>query len=166
MSKLSSLQIRIKKYTEPKGFFRNTAGSLKVGEIELFNSTNEGRFEDVFNEKCEVYYMELGGINGFDFIYRGEAPRVSIGDKNYNISVEDRIEFLYETLSSNVNYNCLEIICKGMNYMKYSKALFEIEFDGYGYEYYDEDIDDYYDDATLFVIKEISYATNFVINEI
>ena len=153
MSKISSLQIRIKKYTESKGFFRNTTGPLKVGEIELFNSTDERRFEDVFIEKCEVYYMELGCINGFDFIYRGEAPRISIGDKKNNIPVEDRIEFLYEALSSNVNYNCLEIICRGMNYMKYSKVLFEIEFDGYGYD--DDDDDDFYDDATLFVIKEI-----------
>ena len=152
MSKLSRPQIRIKKYTEPKGFFRNTAGPLKVGEIELFNSTNEGRFEDVFNEKCEVYYMELGCINGFDFIYRGEAPRISIGDKENNIPVKDRIEFLYETLGSNVNYNCLEILYKGSDYMLYNKVLFEIVFNevNYNYEY-----DDKYGIASFFNVREI-----------
>ena len=125
MSKISSLQIRIKKYTESKGFFRNTTGPLKVGEIELFNSTDERRFEDVFIEKCEVYYMELGCINGFDFIYRGEAPRISIGDKEHNIPVEERIEFLYEALSSNENYNCLAIMHKDKRRGR-KKLLFEI----------------------------------------
>ena len=149
MSKISSLQIRIKKYTEPKGFFRNTTGPLKVGEIELFNNTNERWFEDFLTEEDGVYYMELGCIDGFDFIYRGEAPQISIGDKKNNVPVEERIKFLYEALSSNTNYNCLEIIYKSPDYMMYTKVLFEIEFDGYGCD------DDFYDDATLFVIKDL-----------
>ena len=54
--------------------------------------------------------MELGSVKGLDFPYRGEAPRISIGDKKHNIPVEDRIKFLYESLSSNTNYNSLGVI--------------------------------------------------------
>ena len=160
MSKISSLQIRIKKYTESKGFFRNTTGPLKVGEIELFNSTDERRFEDVFIEKCEVYYMELGCINGFDFIYRGEAPRISIGDKKHIIPVEDRIKFLYESLSSNTNYNCLGIKYKDLDSRRHFESIFEIDsvahIDAYAKKqgwFVDDGNDD--DGITTFLIKDL-----------
>ena len=149
MTKNSRLEIRLEKYTEPKGFFRNTTGPLKIGEIELFNSTNEGWFEDFLTEEDGVYYMELGCINGFDFIYRGEAPLVSIGDKRNNIPVEERIKFLYEALSSNANYNCLEILYKGSDYMLYNRVLFEIVFNKVKYEGVD------YEFSTFFNIKDL-----------
>ena len=130
MVKKSRLEIRLEKYTEPKGFFRNTTGPLKVGEIELFNSTNEGWFEDFLTEEDGTYYMELGCINGFGLIYRGKAPQISIGDKKNNIPIEERIKFLYEVLSSNYNYNCLGIIYKDTKFGGYKKSLFEIDFNG------------------------------------
>ena len=130
MAKKSRLEIRLEKYTEPKGFFRNTTGSLKIGEIELFNSTNEGWFEDFLTEEDGTYYMELGSVNGFGLIYRGNAPQISIGDKKNNIPIEDRIKFLYEALSSNTNYNCLGIIYKDPKFGGYKKSLFEIDFNG------------------------------------
>ena len=130
MIKNSRLEIRLEKYTEPKGFFSNTTGPLKVGEIELFNSTNEGWFEDFLTEEDGTYYMELGSINGFGLIYRGKAPQISIGDKKNNIPIEDRIKFLYEVLSSNTNFNCLGIIYKDTKIGGYKKSLFEIDFNG------------------------------------
>ena len=125
MTKNSRLEIRLEKYTEPKGFFSNTTGPLKVGEIELFNSTNEGWFEDFLTEEDGTYYMELGSINGFGLLYRGKASQISIGDKRHNIPVEERIKFLYEALSSNENYNCLGIINTEGGYLG-KKSLFEI----------------------------------------
>ena len=130
MTKNSRLEIRLEKYTEPKGFFSNTTGPLKVGEIELLNSTNEGWFEDFLTEEDGTYYMELGSINGFGLIYRGKASQISIGDKKNNIPIEDRIKFLYESLSSNSNYNCLGIIYKDTKIGGYKKSLFEIDFNG------------------------------------
>lgn len=130
MTKNSRLEIRLEKYTEPKGFFSNTTGPLKVGEIELFNSTNEGWFEDFLTEEDGTYYMELGSINGFGLLYRGKAPQISIGDKKNNIPIEDRIKFLYEALSSNTNFNCLGIIYKDTKLGGYKKSLFEIDFNG------------------------------------
>ena len=130
MIKNSRLEIRLEKYTEPKGFFSNTTGPLKVGEIELFNSTNEGWFEDFLTEEDGTYYMELGSINGFGLIYRGKASQISIGDRKHNVPVEDRIKFLYESLSSNTNYNCLGIIYKDTKIGGYKKSLFEIDFNG------------------------------------
>ena len=104
--------IILEKYTEPKGFFRNTTGQLKIGTIRLDDGTEEMLIHDFLFEDgyYDVYYMELGSVKGLDFPYRGEAPRISIGDKKYNIPVEDRIKFLYESLSSNINYNSLGII--------------------------------------------------------
>ena len=104
--------IILEKYTDPKGFFRNTAGSLKVGEITLDDGTEEMLIHDFLFEDgyYDVYYMELGSVKGLDFPYRGEAPRISIGDKKHNIPVEDRIKFIYESLCSNTNYNYLGII--------------------------------------------------------
>ena len=149
MTKNSRLEIRLEKYTEPKGFFRNTTGPLKIGEIELFNSTNEGWFEDFLIEEDGVYYMELGSVKGFDFPYRGEASRISIGDKRNNIPVEERIKFLYEALSSNVNYNCLEILYKGSDYMLYNRVLFEMAFNKVKYEGVN------YEFSTFFNIKDL-----------
>ena len=104
--------IILEKYTDPKGFFRNTTGSLKVGMIRLDDGTEEMLIHDFLFEDgyYDVYYMELGSVKGPDFPYRGEAPRISIGDKKHSIPVEDRIKFLYESLSSNTNYNSLGII--------------------------------------------------------
>ena len=95
-----------------KHFFRNTTGSLKVGEITLDDLTEDMMIQDFLIEdgNYDAYYMELGSVKGSDFPYRGEAPRISIGDKKHSIPVEDRIKFLYESLSSNTNYNSLGII--------------------------------------------------------
>ena len=128
ITKKSRLEIRLEKYTEPKGFFRNTTGSLKIGEIELFNSTNEEWFEDFLTEEDGTYYMELGSVKGLGFPYRGEAPQIFIGDKVHNIPIEERIKFLYEALNSNENYNCLAIIYKDPDPMRgHKKSLFEID---------------------------------------
>ena len=104
--------IILEKYTGPKGFFRNTTGSLKVGEITLDDGTEDMMIQDFLIEdgNYDAYYMELGSVKGSDFPYHGEAPRISIGDKKHSIPVEDRIKFLYESLSSNTNYNSLGII--------------------------------------------------------
>ena len=104
--------IMLEKYTEPKGFFRNTTGQLKIGEITLDDGTEEMLIHDFLFEDgyYDVYYMELGSVKGLDFPYRGEAPQISIGDKKHNIPVEDRIKFMYESLSYNTNYNYLGII--------------------------------------------------------
>ena len=128
MISISRREIRIKKYTEPKGFSHNITDPLKVGEIELYNCTGSGWFEDVLTEEDETYYMELGCIKGFGFKYRGKAPQISIGDKKNNIPIEDRIKFLYEALSSKYNYNCLGIIYKDTKLGEYKKSLFTIEF--------------------------------------
>ena len=124
ISEFDDYSFTIEKYTEPKGFFRNTTGPLKVGEIRLYDSTEGRWFEDFLTEK-RICYMELGCINGFGLIYRGEAPRISIGENRYNIPVEERIKFLYEALSSNENYNCLGIINTEGGYLG-KKSLFEI----------------------------------------
>ena len=121
--------IILEKYTEPKGFFRNTTGSLKVGMIRLDDGTEEMLIHDFLFEDgyYDVYYMEFGCISGFGLTsYRGEAPRISIGDKKNNIPVEERIEFIYESLSSNTNYNCLAITHKDKRRGR-KKLLFEID---------------------------------------
>lgn len=124
ISEFNDYSFTIEKYTEPKGFFRNTTGPLKVGEIRLEDFTEGRWFEDFLTEK-RICYMELGCINGFGLIYRGEAPRISIGENRRNIPVEERIKFLYESLSSNENYNCLGIINTEGGYLG-KKSLFEI----------------------------------------
>lgn len=135
MREISNREIRIDKYTDSKGVFHNTTDPFWAGEIELYNCTERGWFEDVFNEKCKVCYMELGRIKGFGFRYQGKAPyisigapQISIGDYSNNIPIEDRIKFLYESLSSNYNYNCLGIIYKDMKLGEYKESLFTIEF--------------------------------------
>ena len=130
MIKRGERDISLEKYTEPKGFFRNTTGPLKVGEIELYNSTENGWFEDFLTEEDGTYYMILGCADEFGLIYRDGVPLISIGDKKNNIPVEDRIEFLYEALSSNMKYECLGIIYKNPNIFGSNNTLFRIDFDG------------------------------------
>ena len=103
-------EIILEKYMESKGFFRNVSGSSKIGKITLDDLTEDMWIQDFLTEEDEVYYMGLGSVKGHDFPYRGEAPRISIGDKKHIIPVEDRIKFLYESLSSNTNYNYFRII--------------------------------------------------------
>ena len=103
-------EIILEKYMESKGFFRNVSGSSKIGKITLDDLTEDMWIQDFLTEEDGVYYMELGSVKGHDFPYRGEAPRISIGDKKHIIPVEDRIKFLYESLSSNTNYNYFRII--------------------------------------------------------
>ena len=128
MREISNQEIRIDKYTDSKGVFHNTTDPFWVGEIELYNCTERGWFEDVLTEEDGTYYMELGCIKGFGFKYLGKAPQISIGDKKNNIPIEDRIKFFYEAFSSNYNYNCLEIIYKDTKLGKYKRSLFTIEF--------------------------------------
>ena len=128
MREISNREIRIDKYTDSKGVFHNTTDPFWAGEIELYNCTGGEWFKDVLTEEDGTYYIELGCIKGFGFKYRGKAPQMSIGDKEHNIPVEDRIGFLYEALSSNYNYNCLEIIYKDTKLGEYKKSLFTIEF--------------------------------------
>lgn len=118
--------IRLEKHMESKGFFRNTTGSSKVGEIRLVKEADVWQFENFLTKNDEIYYMELGSVKGFDFPYRGEASQISIGNKNSNIPVEERIKFLYEALSSNENYNCLAIVHKDKVRGR-KKLLFEID---------------------------------------
>ena len=127
ISEFDDYSFTIEKYTEPKGFFRNTTGPLKVGEIRLCDSTEGRWFEDFLTGK-RICYMELGCINGFGLIYRGEAPRISIGENRYNIPVEERIKFLYETLGANTKYECLGIIYKNPNIFGDNSVLFRIDF--------------------------------------
>ena len=115
----------LEKHMESKGFFRNVSGSSKVGEIAFLDFTEKG-IKNYFTENDKVYYMELGSVNGFGFPYRGETPRISIGDKENIVSSEDRIKFIYEALSSNENYNCLAIKHKDKRRGR-KKLLFEID---------------------------------------
>lgn len=112
----------LEKHMESNGFFRNVSGSSKVGEIALLDFTEKG-IKNYFTENDKVYYMEVGSVKGFDFPYRGEAPRKFIRIQK-GIPAEERIKFLYEALSSNENYNCLVIINDSGDLRK--KTLFEI----------------------------------------
>ena len=107
----NSDDIMLEKYTESKGFFRNV-GLSKVGEIRFYNFTEDRWLENLLTEEYRIYYMKLLCINKglISTSYREEVPLVSIGDKKHNIPVEDRIKFLYESLSSNTNYNYFRII--------------------------------------------------------
>lgn len=113
----------LEKHIEANGFFRNVSGSSKVGEIALLDFTEKG-IKNYFTENDKVYYMELGSVKGFDFPYRGEAPRKFIRIQK-GIPAEERIKFLYEALSSNENYNCLAIMHKDKRRGR-KKLLFEI----------------------------------------
>ena len=125
MSKINRFDVMLEKHIESKGFYRNVAGSLKAGEIKLYNCTEEEWFEDFLTEEDGVYYMELGSVKGLGFPYRGEASQIHVGDKVHNIPIEERIKFLYEALNSNENYNCLAITHKDKRRGS-KKLLFEI----------------------------------------
>lgn len=128
----------IEKHMESKGFFRNATGSSKVGEIKLDDNTVDERFEDFLIDE-EICYMELGHsvkicldeneIQCSETYF--EIPPVFVGDKKHNIPIEERIEFLYESISTNSHhnftpYNYLTIIYKGPDDMRYKKTLFNI----------------------------------------
>lgn len=113
----------LEKHMESNGFFRNVSGSSKVGEIALLDFTEKG-IKNYFTENDKVYYMEVGSVKGFDFPYRGEAPRKFIRIQK-GIPAEERIKFLYEALNSNENYNCLAIMHKDKRRGR-KKLLFEI----------------------------------------
>ena len=109
-------ELRLEKHTESKGFFRNV-GLSKVGEIRLIVQTNVWDIRSFLTENDEIYYAELGCA---------ESPKISIGDKENIVPAEDRIEFLYEALGSNENYNRLTIKRKDPNSDGYYKSLYEI----------------------------------------
>ena len=139
MEEVDDSVFAIEKHMESNGFFRNVSGSSKIGEIRLGDFTIGGDFSDLFDEDggYNVYYMEFGCISGFGLAsYRGEAPRISIGDKEHNIPVEDRIKFLYEALSSNENYNCLVIIYEYADHDLLNRDFYEID----KYTMFDDDI--------------------------
>lgn len=117
----------IEKHMESKGFFRNATGPSKVGEIGLYNSTESGWFEDFLTEEDGVYYMILGVAEEFGLMDQDDVPLIYIGDKKNNIPVEERLKFLYETLSSNTKYECLGIIYKNPNIFGDNSALFRID---------------------------------------
>ena len=129
-SEWDSRVIVIEKHMESNGFFRNAAGPSRVGGIAIYNSTENGWFENFLTEEDGVYYMIIGFADEFGLIYRDGAPLIAIGDKKNNILVEDRIEFLYETLNSNTKYECLGIIYKNPNIFGQNSILFRIEFIG------------------------------------
>ena len=130
-SEWDSRVIVIEKHMESKGFFRNAAGSSRVGGIVIYNSTESGWFEDFLTEEDGVYYMIIGFADEFGLIYRDGAPLIAIGDKKQNIPIEERIKFLYEALSSNMKYECLGIIYKDPNnFVGHNSTLFRIEFAG------------------------------------
>ena len=127
MIKRGERDLSLEKYMESKGFFRNATGPSKVGEIKLYDNTDENdRFEDCLMDG-EICYMELWrsikiGSNA------DEIPPISIGDKKNNIPVEERIKFFYESISTNSHhnftpYNYLTIIYKDP-VMRYKKSTF------------------------------------------
>ena len=130
--------LRLEKHMESKGFFRNAAGSSKVGEIRLMDHTNGCYIRKFLTKNEEIYYMELGCA---------ESPKISIGDKENNVSVEERLKFLYEVFSSNENYNRLTIIYKSPNIGRHIKLLCEIDKARIQYD----DVDD-----LIFYINDIT----------
>ena len=129
-SRWDSRVIVIEKHMESKGFFHNATGPSRVGGIAIYNSTEDGRLEDFLTKEDGTYYMILGCHDEFGLIYRDDVPLISIGDKKHNIPVEDRIEFLYEALSSNIKYECLGIIYKSSDIFGPNSTLFTIDFIG------------------------------------
>lgn len=154
-------EIMLEKYTESKKFFRNV-GLSKVGTIRFYNNTESMWFENLLTEEYRVYYMGLVCTNKglLSVTYRGEAPLVSIGDKKHNIPVEDRIKFIYESLGSNSNYNCLGIKYKDLDSRRHFESMFEIDdvarIDAYAKEqswFVDDNDDD--DGITTFFINDL-----------
>ena len=137
ISKINDYAFTIEKHMELNGFFRNISDSSKIGEIKLCDYTESRWFED-FLTKEKICYMELGCISGFGLTsYRGETPRISIGDNIRILSIEERIKFLYEAFSSNKNYNCLAIVRESpqisTGIVKCKPLLFEISI-GFNFE--------------------------------
>ena len=130
MIKRGVRDLRMEKHMESKGFFRNATGPSKVGELKIYNSTEDGWLENFLTEEDEVYYMILGCPDDFGLISQEGVPLISIGDKEHNIPVEDRIGFLYETLSANTKYEGLEIIYKDSNIFGCEKTFFTVDFIG------------------------------------
>ena len=126
MSTYGMGELRLEKHTESKGFFRNV-GLSKVGEICLIDQTNGWYIRNFLTENDEIYYAELECVKIPGFTYQGETPRISIGDKENIVPVEERIKFLYEALSSNENYNRLTIMRKDPISGGYFKSLCEID---------------------------------------
>ena len=137
-------ELRLEKHTESKGFFRNV-GLSKLGEICLIDQTNGLDIRGFLTKNDEIYYAELECVKIPGFTYQGEAPRISIGDKENIVPVEERIKFLYEALS-NENYNRLTIKRKDPNSGGYFKSLCEINKSRVQFD----DVDD-----LIFYINEI-----------
>lgn len=119
----------LEKHIESKGFFRNATGSSKIGEIELHDDTENHRFENSLMD-LEICYMELRRSIKIGS-KADEIPPISTGDKKNNISIEERIKFLYESISTNSHhnftpYNDLIIIYKDHTNMRYKKSSFNI----------------------------------------
>ena len=123
----------LEKHMESKGFFRNVTGPSKVGEIKLYDNTENYRFEDSLMDG-EICYIELGRSIKFCLNVNeipNEIPPISIGDKEHNIPIEERLKFLYESISTAsyhnfTPYNYLTIIYKDHINMRYKKSLFNI----------------------------------------
>ena len=130
MIKRGVRDLRLEKHMELKGFFRNATGPSKVGELKIYNSTEDGWLENFLTEEDEVYYMVLGCPEDFGLISQEGVPLISIGDKEHNIPVEDRIGFLYETLSANMKYEGLELIYQDSNIFGREKTFFTVDFIG------------------------------------
>ena len=125
MIKIDEREIRLEKHMESKGFFRNAAGSSKVGEIRLLNDTNKRWFEDFVTEEDGTYYMEAGRVIRFSLQHPDEVPQIFIGDNVHNLPIEERIKFLYEAFA-NVNYNYLAILHRDPDLGGHKLSLFEI----------------------------------------
>ena len=138
--------LRLEKHMESKGFFRNAAGSSKVGEIRLIDHTNGCYIRGFLTKNDEIYYVELGCVKIPGFTYQDETPRISIGDKENIVPAEERIKFLYEAFA-NANYNRLTIIRKDPNSGRYFKLLCEIDKARIQYD----DVDD-----LIFYINDLS----------
>ena len=130
MIKRGERDLSLEKHMESKGFFRNVSGPSKVGEIKLQDDTDENdRFEN-FLMDGEICYMELGRSIKFCLSVNGVSP-ISIGDKKNNIPVEERLNFFYESISTNLHhnytlYNYLTIIYKDHTNMRYKKKSFNL----------------------------------------
>ena len=125
MIKIDEREIRLEKHMESKGFFRNAAGSSKVGEIRLLNDTKNRWFEDFITEEDGTYYMEAGRVIRFSLQHPDEVPQIFIGDNVRNLPIEERIKFLYEAFA-NANYNYLAILHRDPDLGGHKLSLFEI----------------------------------------
>ena len=81
--------IILEKYTEPKGFFRNTTGSLKVGMIRLDDGTEEMLIHDFLFE--DGYYDV---ISAFQKSIRGSDVNAALHYAARLIEAED-LDILY-----------------------------------------------------------------------